>query len=268
MMNIKDNIIVYNEYLKIVNEVSKEIKHIESMKKKILRKDHTASESNVEIVEKAAILSERGILETRSNKIYNFTNGDRYIGKIKFSKMNGSGVYTFYSEDNQKLEYMGQFKDNLKDGKGQYIFPNNNKYIGYFKDDMIEGIGQMIYANGDEYIGNWKRGKKNGDGIFKWSDGCVYYGGFKENKMDGEGVCYGPTGILLYKGQWKGNQIHGKGTYIWDENKKYIGEFRNGKKHGSGKFYLNGELVYEGTWKFDKPSIFGRSLEEIFTVKF
>ena len=55
---------------------------------------------------------------------------------------------------------------------------------------------------------------------------------------------------------------------IWSENKKYIGEFRNGKKHGFGKFYLDGELVYEGTWKFDKPSIFGRSLEEIFTVKF
>ncbi|MDU6535275.1 MAG: hypothetical protein E6517_07535, partial [Intestinibacter bartlettii] len=46
------------------------------------------------------------------------------------------------------------------------------------------------------------------------------------------------------------------------------GEFRNGKKHGYGSFYLDGELVYEGTWKFDKPSIFGRSLEEIFTVKF
>ena len=23
------------------------------------------------------------------------------------------------------------------------------------------------------------------------------------------------------------------------------------------RFYLNGELIYEGTWKFDKPSVFG-----------
>ena len=86
--------------------------------------------------------------------------------------------------------------------------------------------------------------------------------------MDGDGSCYNSSGVLIYEGQWKLNQIHGMGTYIWNENKKYVGEFRNGKKHGFGKFYLNGELVYEGTWKFDKPSIFGRSLEEIFTVKF
>ena len=75
-------------------------------------------------------------------------------------------------------------------------------------------------------------------------------------------------GGLIYEGQWKSNQIHGTGTYIWSDSKKYVGEFRNGKKHGYGSFYLDGELVYEGTWKFDKPSIFGRSLEEIFTVKF
>ena len=27
------------------------------------------------------------------------------------------------------------------------------------------------------------------------------------------------------------------------------------------------ELVYEGTWKFDKPCIFDRSLDEIFSIK-
>ena len=41
----------------------------------------------------------------------------------------------------------------------------------------------------------------------------------------------------------------------------------HGKKHGNGTFYLNGELIYEGTWKFDKPSVFGRSLDELFCVK-
>ena len=110
--------------------------------------------------------------------------------------------------------------------------------------------------------------KKNGKGIFKWNDGCMYYGEYKDNKMDGFGSCYNSSGVLIYEGQWKSNQIHGTGTYIWSDSKKYVGEFRNGKKHGYGSFYLDGELVYEGTWKFDKPSIFGRSLEEIFTVKF
>ena len=51
------------------------------------------------------------------------------------------------------------------------------------------------------------------------------------------------------------------------EGKRYEGEFLHGKKHGDGTFYLNNELVYEGTWKFDKPCIFDRSLDEIFAIK-
>ena len=51
-----------------------------------------------------------------------------------------------------------------------------------------------------------------------------------------------------------------------DDNKRYEGEFKHGKKHGKGSFYLNGDLIYEGTWRFDKPSVFGRSLEEFFCV--
>ena len=42
----------------------------------------------------------------------------------------------------------------------------------------------------------------------------------------------------------------------------------HGKKHGKGSFYLNGELIYEGSWKFDKPSVFGRSLEEFFVLNY
>ena len=86
-------------------------------------------------------------------------------------------------------------------------------------------------------------------------------------KMDGYGVCYDCHGKIIYKGEWKSNFVHGKGIYIWEEGKRYEGEFLNGKKHGYGTFYLNNELVYEGTWKFDKPCIFDRSLDEIFKIK-
>ncbi|MFN1808388.1 hypothetical protein ACK2GQ_18390 [Clostridioides difficile] len=109
--------------------------------------------------------------------------------------------------------------------------------------------------------------KKDGKGIYKWSDGCIYAGEFKGGKMEGYGICYNSKGEVLYEGEWKNNLIHGKGTYIWEKGKKYIGEFMHGKKHGQGTFYLNNELVYEGTWKFDKPSIFDRTLDEIFSLR-
>ena len=40
-----------------------------------------------------------------------------------------------------------------------------------------------------------------------------------------------------------------------------------GKRHGYGTFYLNNELVYQGTWKYDKPCIFDKTLDEIFSFK-
>ncbi|VHV72180.1 MORN repeat-containing protein [Clostridioides difficile] len=132
---------------------------------------------------------------------------------------------------------------------------------------MMNGIGNMLYNSKDEYIGTWKNGKKDGKGIYKWSDGCIYAGEFKGGKMEGYGICYNSKGEVLYEGEWKNNLIHGKGTYIWEKGKKYIGEFMHGKKHGQGTFYLNNELVYEGTWKFDKPSIFDRTLDEIFSLR-
>ena len=116
-------------------------------------------------------------------------------------------------------------------------------------------------------MGNWLDGKKHGKGIYIWNDNSMYIGEFKNNKMDGYGVCYDCHGNIIYEGEWKNNLVHGKGIYIWEEGKRYEGEFLHGKKHGDGTFYLNNELVYEGTWKFDKPCIFDRSLDEIFSIK-
>ena len=268
MSDTKSNVAMYNNFLKSINDVKRKVRTAQNIKRKALKKYIKASEEDVKVIEDNALTNEEIDFKCNEVKIYCFSNGDKYIGKIKDAKMDGIGIQSFFTEDERELEYAGEFKANLKEGDGQYIFPNGNTYIGSFKNDVREGIGQILYANGDEYIGNFKNGKKNGKGIFKWNDGCMYYGEYKDNKMDGFGSCYNSSGVLIYEGQWKSNQIHGTGTYIWSDSKKYVGEFRNGKKHGYGSFYLDGELVYEGTWKFDKPSIFGRSLEEIFTVKF
>jgi len=82
--------------------------------------------------------------------------------------------------------------------------------------------------------------------------------------MDGVGSCFNSKGELVYDGEWKRGQIHGNGRYIWNKNKWYEGEFQQGQKHGTGTFYLNNEPVYTGTWKYDKPSIFDKSFDEIF----
>ena len=249
----KDFVNIYKSYLREVNHYKKTIKHVENMKRKIEKKQVMATEEEIKLLEKEE-LNEEDEFSCTKDKIYYFSNGDKYIGKVERNELHGNGYYIMYDNGNVILEYTGEFVNNLREGIGECKFANGNIYIGNFKDDLMNGIGQMIYSNGDEYIGQWENGQKNGLGIFTWNDKTKYNGEFKEGKMDGEG-------------QWKNNLAHGMGTYIWNEGKKYEGEFMHGKKHGKGRFYLNGELIYEGTWKFDKPSVFGRTLEELFCVK-
>lgn len=262
----KDFVNIYKDYLREVNIYKKTIRSVENMKRKAEKKQAIATEEEMSLVEKDE-LNEEDEFSCSKDKIYYFSNGDKYIGKIQKNELHGRGYYVMYDDGKIIMEYLGEFENNLREGIGECKFENGNLYLGKFNEDLMNGIGQMSYSNGDEYIGEWKDGKKHGTGIFTWNDSVKYNGEFKEGKMDGEGQCFDCDGNLIYEGQWKNNLIHGFGTYIWSEDKRYEGEFMHGKKHGQGTFYLNGELIYEGTWKFDKPSVFGRSLDELFCVK-
>jgi len=70
--------------------------------------------------------------------IFNFTNGDKYVGEYKDGKHNGQGINTA---------------------------ANGNQYVGAFKDGKHNGLGTLTFANGNKYVGEWKDGKRNGQGI-------------------------------------------------------------------------------------------------------
>jgi hypothetical protein len=42
-------------------------------------------------------------------------------------------------------------KDNLRIGRGKYMFLGGSFYEGYWKDDMPYGFGRIINASGDYY---------------------------------------------------------------------------------------------------------------------
>ena len=199
-------------------------------------------------------------------RIYEFTNGDIYIGKMINNKMHGMGNYIFYSERETKNEYVGEFKNNNREGKGVYKFSNGDEYTGNFKREMANGIGRMIYNSGSEYLGEWKDSRKDGYGFYQWKDGDMYIGEFKQGKFNGRGSCFDRNGKLVYEGQWVNNVINGKGRFIWEDGKSYEGDFKDGRKHGEGTFYdEDGDILYSGTWENDKPVIFGMSFEEVFS---
>ncbi len=155
----KDFVNIYKSYLREVNHYKKTIKHVENMKRKIEKKQVMATEEEIKLLEKEE-LNEEDEFSCTKDKIYYFSNGDKYIGKVERNELHGNGYYIMYDNGNVILEYTGEFVNNLREGIGECKFANGNIYIGNFKDDLMNGIGQMIYSNGDEYIGQWEMVKK------------------------------------------------------------------------------------------------------------
>lgn len=55
----------------------------------------------------------------------------------------------------------------MLNGYGTEIKIGDYKYIGNFRNRMKNGKGEIIWDNGQSYLGNWKDGKFDGEGILK-----------------------------------------------------------------------------------------------------
>ena len=71
--------------------------------------------------------------------------------------------------------------------KKEKIYENGNKYIGEFINELKNGKGILYFNknnenNGDRYEGDFKDDKKEGKGIFYWKNGDRYEGDLKDNK--------------------------------------------------------------------------------------
>ena len=115
-------------------------------------------------------------------------------------------------------EYVGEFQNGLRDGKGTFYYYENNeyerkKYEGDWKNDKIEGKGKMI-----------------------WKSGCIYEGEWSNNLKEGKGFEVFPSG-QKYEGNYKNSKRDGKGVFYYKNGDRYEGDFKNGKRHGSGIMY-------------------------------
>jgi hypothetical protein len=71
----------------------------------------------------------------------------------------GQGTYTWESGDN----YVGEWKDGLKNGQGAYIYADNgDKYVGGFKDDTMHGKGVWTLDGEEEVSWYWEGNELDG----------------------------------------------------------------------------------------------------------
>ncbi len=133
-----------------------------------------------------------------------YPNGDVYEGEVKDNLPHGKGkIIKFLPEFDRKVEYIGDFKNGLREGYGKSIVitgpSKGSSYEGEWKNDKQHGKGKTFFITPD--------GKQNwyGDGNYvdSWLDGQC---NFKVIDLEDE------MKNTEYVGEMKENQYHGKGT--------------------------------------------------------
>jgi len=150
-----------------------------------------------------------------------YEDGSSYKGQLLESKRHGYGSWTTGNES-----YIGQWKDDHRDGQGRQIWKDERTrriYEGQFKDGNFDGRGRMEWHTPQgtmTYDGQYVNDLKHGAGCYTWPDGRVY------------------------DGQWRYGQRWGKATFtnsagskresFWREDKMERFEASTTNKSGSG----------------------------------
>jgi len=195
----------------------------------------------------------QNLYNLKNNNEIIITEINKIINNNKISEIYEFSLKNFYDENGEK--YIGEIKNNLKDGKGVLIFNNDSIYEGDFKDNKREGKGILYYNDGDRYEGDWKNNIKEGKGIYYFKSGSKYEGDFKNGNFEGKGKYYynnEPWKGDRYEGDFINDKQEGFGIYYYNNGDKYEGDWINGIKEGKGKFYYNNGDIFEGLFKNDK----------------
>ena len=69
--------------------------------------------------------------------------------------MNGQGIYL----SKNGIKYVGDYKNDKRNGMFLVTYKNGSKYEGLFKNDKKHGQGTATFPNGKIIKGIWKNGK-------------------------------------------------------------------------------------------------------------
>lgn len=109
-----------------------------------------------------------------------------------------------------KTSYVGEFVDDLRQGRGKYVDQfATSEYSGDFEHDLPHGFGKIDWADLSTFEGKVFQGRLL-EGTFGFASGSVYVGTFslKSAKFDGPQGEY-VTEEAITKGEWSEGLLHG-----------------------------------------------------------
>ncbi|MFN3316569.1 MAG: hypothetical protein ACK40K_07140 [Raineya sp.] len=93
------------------------------------------------------------LISPNGHKIY-------FYGKLQKGNPISFGI-GFYEG---KGYYIGEWKENKREGWGKHTFKDGSIYEGYFENDQRNGFGTYYYYSGEVYRGYWKNDLMDGEG--------------------------------------------------------------------------------------------------------
>ena len=163
--------------------------------------------------------------------IVEYDNKTYYVGELRNGLRHGYGHRSYLQSE---LIYEGEYRDNLKWGKGKLFSPSRKLWVfdGLWSNDKKNGHGEM-WKEKAAYSGSWRDDFMDGIGQMRWPDKQTYEGEFLKDFRHGKGVMYFPNGDV-YTGDFRDGKLNGMGVYKWTNGEVYEGRFLNGLMDGDG----------------------------------
>lgn len=118
---------------------------------------------------------------------YNCSNNEIYIN-------DNSNMFITYPPTGDV--FCGQSIDNIRNGKGTYIWTNDNFYYGDWISGERTGKGIFIWQNGDRFEGSFNKGDRAGMGKYIFNDGSIWEGNWQGTNFSGIGKQISKNGTI------------------------------------------------------------------------
>ena len=185
-----------------------------------------------------------------------------FIGNKKDNLKEGLGLDIF---KNLNAYFFGQFNNNIRNGFCKYKISNENQnYVFQGEVYGIHAKGYGIYINKEtniKYEGEFNNSLKNGIGIETYKKN-FYQGNFVNGKRNGIGEYFWEKDVF-YSGEWVDNCMNGEGIYKFSKDAWYEGSFKENKMEGFGILNIKRNKIYVGFFKNDYKDGFGIKIWEI-----
>ena len=127
-------------------------------------------------------------------------------GTIKYH-INNTPLELSEKQEVQIVKYEGNFTNGHKNGKGKETYNNDDIYIGNFKNNLRDGSGILYSKDGTiKYSGQWSNNETINTIIYYERDNKnnkkTYYGSFKTGKYDGLGVLFDSNENIIQIGEY------------------------------------------------------------------